>query len=530
MNGREWMYGDRRVAGYIKGVDKFIDVATANKENGFIRCPCVQCRNNKEYSSSKIIRGHLIMKGFMPNYNCWTKHGERGVMMEDGEEEDDDNNYHHMFPEYSDTAMEDNGEERGEERASDEPADELGRVISDAKRDCETENEKLKLEGMLEDHKKLLYPNCEDGSTKLGTTLELLRWKAECGLTDSSFEKMLKIMKPKFPKHNELPESTYEAKKTLCPLGLDVQKIHACINDCILYRGKEYENLDKCPLCNALRYKIRRDDPGDVEGEPLRKRVPAKVMWYAPIIPRLKRMFRNKEHARLLRWHKEDRKKDGKLRHPADGSQWRKIERDFPDFAGDARNLWFGLSTDGMNPFGEQSCSHSTWPVTLCIYNLPPWLCMKRKFIMMPVLIQGPKQPGNDIDVYLRPLVEELRHPADGSQWRKIERDFPDFAGDARNLWFGLSTDGMNPFGEQSCSHSTWPVTLCIYNLPPWLCMKRKFIMMPVLIQGPKQPGNDIDVYLRPLVEELLQLWGKPGVVCGMRTNRSNLIYEGCYS
>ena len=37
--------------------------------------------------------------------------------------------------------------------------------------------------------------------------------------------------------------------------------------------------------------------------------------------------------------------------------------------------------------------------------------------------------------------------------------------------------------------------------------MKRKFMMMPVLIQGPKQPGNDIDVYVRPLVEELLQLW-----------------------
>jgi hypothetical protein len=70
----------------------------------------------------------------------------------------------------------------------------------------------------------------------------------------------------------------------------------------------------------------------------------------------------------------------------------------------------------------------------------------------------------------------------------------------------------MNPFGEQSCSHNTWPITLCIYNLPPWLCMKRKFIMMPVLIQGPKQPGNVIDVYLRPLVDEVLQLWDKPGV------------------
>ena len=105
-----------------------------------------------------------------------------------------------------------------------------------------------------------------------------------------------------------------------------------------------------------------------------------------------------------------------------------------------------------------------------------------------------------------------LRHPADGRQWRNIGREFPDFAGEARNLYFGLSTNGMNPFGEQSCSHSTWPVTLCIYNLPPWLCMKRKFIMMPVLIQGPKQPGNNIDVYLRPLVDELLELWAKPGV------------------
>ena len=39
--------------------------------------------------------------------------------------------------------------------------------------------------------------------------------------------------------------------------------------------------------------------------------------------------------------------------------------------------------------------------------------------------------------------------------------------------------------------------------------MKRKFIMMPMLIQGPKQPGNDIDVYLRPLIDELLILWNK---------------------
>ena len=131
-------------------------------------------------------------------------------------------------------------------------------------------------------------------------------------------------------------------------------------------------------------------------------------MWYSPIIPRLKRLFRNKDNAKLMRWHKEERKQDSMLRHPTDGSQWRKIDRTYPELDLDARNIRFDLSTDGMNSFGEMSSGHSTWHVTLCMYNLPPWLCMKRKFIMMPVLITGPKQPGNDIDMYLRPLVEEL--------------------------------------------------------------------------------------------------------------------------
>ena len=45
---------------------------------------------------------------------------------------------------------------------------------------------------MLEDHKKGLYTNCEDGNTKLGTVLELLQWKAENAVADKGFEKLLK--------------------------------------------------------------------------------------------------------------------------------------------------------------------------------------------------------------------------------------------------------------------------------------------------------------------------------------------------
>ena len=128
-----WMYGERRSSEFIAGLHKFLDVAEANKVNNFMPCPCDKCRNVREYSDPRTIQDHMIWKGFMPSYNCWTKHGERGVTMEDNEEEEDDDNYP-MFPEEcGDTVMEDVEEEGGEHRASDEPADGLGGVISDAK-------------------------------------------------------------------------------------------------------------------------------------------------------------------------------------------------------------------------------------------------------------------------------------------------------------------------------------------------------------------------------------------------------------
>ena len=37
--------------------------------------------------------------------------------------------------------------------------------------------------------------------------------------------------------------------------------------------------------------------------------------------------------------------------------------------------------------------------------------------------------------------------------------------------------------------------------------MKESFFMMSLLIPGPSQPGKEIDVYLRPLVDELKELW-----------------------
>src|SRR3990170_5116853 len=217
---RQWMYGDRRTSEYIDGMHNFLEVAEANKQNGFMYCPCTVCGNMKDYSDSKTLHLHLLYKGFMPHYNVWTKHGERGVMMEYNEEEEDDDNY--VPPEYGDAAT---GEAEDQEEPDVVPDDDLRQVIVDAKEKCESEKEKLKFDRMLEDHKKGLYPNCEDGNTKLGTVLELLQWKAENAAPDKGFEKLLKILKKKLPKDNELSDSTYAAKKVVCPLGLEVQKI-----------------------------------------------------------------------------------------------------------------------------------------------------------------------------------------------------------------------------------------------------------------------------------------------------------------
>jgi hypothetical protein len=116
-------------------------------------------------------------------------------------------------------------------------------------------------------------------------------------------------------------------------------------------------------------------------------------------------LFANPEDAKLMSWHASDEhKNDGKLRHPANGKQWQQFNDKHRDFADETRNVRFTLSTDGMNSFAESSSKHSTWPVILTIYNLPPWLMQKRKYILLTILIFGPTQPRFDPDVIFEAL------------------------------------------------------------------------------------------------------------------------------
>ncbi|CAM8986708.1 unnamed protein product [Rhodiola kirilowii] len=47
-----------------------------------------------------------------------------------------------------------------------------------------------------------------------------------------SFTESLALVKDMLPEGNTLPNRTYEAKKVMCPMGLEYKKMHACPNAC----------------------------------------------------------------------------------------------------------------------------------------------------------------------------------------------------------------------------------------------------------------------------------------------------------
>lgn len=62
-----------------------------------------------------------------------------------------------------------------------------------------------------------------------------------------------------------------------------------------------------------------------------------------------------------------------------------------------------------MVPFRMLNSTYSTWSIILIPYNLPLWLCMKRSSLILSAIILGEKVPRNDINIYLEPLIQELK-------------------------------------------------------------------------------------------------------------------------
>ncbi|GJU22217.1 protein kinase, ATP binding site-containing protein [Tanacetum coccineum] len=206
-----------------------------------------------------------------------------------------------------------------------------------------------------------LYPGC-DYVTRLDFMAKFTHFKVKGKLTDSIFNEMLEFFQFVFPpsKGYKLPPSNYAIKKIFKMTGLGYESIHACVNDCFLFRGEDNKDKQFCPMCNTSRWK---------DNNTTGKKVPKKVLRYFPIIPRLQRLYKSSHTAKEMTWHAT-----GKCTEPDKCNTRLMIEH--------GRSLTPGIQILKQN---------------------------QETYLIPTLLIPGPKSSGKDIDVYLRPLIDDLK-------------------------------------------------------------------------------------------------------------------------
>ncbi|KAL2922688.1 Cadherin EGF LAG seven-pass G-type receptor 1 [Bienertia sinuspersici] len=377
---------------YVKGVDNFLNFALSNvreedKEIVTIRCPCNNCQIIL-FKRNSDVRLDLLKWGIYDKYSVWEFHGE---VLEDVRA---DNNYNDFNCD-NDIGITMLQDAFGVASMNVGVEDEL---VNDNENVLEEPNENAKKFYRL--LKQDQEPLTVKGMTmaKLAYIVKLLHMKVLYNWCDSSSDSLLKFERQAWGIN--IPDSYYEAKKLIKDLGLDYLKIDAFENDCILY-WKENENLNECPTCGLLRWKNVNDN--SLKGV----KVLHKVLRYFPLKPRLQRLYMSRKMAKDMQWQKEEILDDNIMRHPCDSYAWKSFDEEYGDFAKEARNVRLGLACDGFQPFNNSQ--HSIWPVVLIPYSLSPWICVKPHSFLLNLLIPGPSSPWRNIDVYLRPLIEELK-------------------------------------------------------------------------------------------------------------------------
>ena len=220
---RSWMNAKRFTPEYRDGVKAFLEYAEKNTPNhkGLFLCPCNKCLNCSRLDSLQV-KSHLICNGFMQNYKVWIWHGEDVQLAKETQPGTSRPSPSNVEMPEKDDYLEEMINDLGEEA--------FVRQVVDRTADIDKDTP--------------LYPGTS--VKRAVAVLKLINVKAKNGWTDKSFTELLEVLKTLLPPDNTLPERNYDAKKLLCPMGLDVEKIHACPNDCILYRN-EYAHYSRCP-------------------------------------------------------------------------------------------------------------------------------------------------------------------------------------------------------------------------------------------------------------------------------------------
>lgn len=84
-----------------------------------------------------------------------------------------------------------------------------------------------------------------------------------------------------------------------------------------------------------------------------------------------------------------------------------------------------------------------------------------------------------------------------------------------------MSFDEFQPYSSNLPPYNCWPAYVFLYNLPPDRVLKEDSMFLTLVIPGPKHLGQDIDIFLQPLIDELKVLWkdGLDMYDCSTKTN-----------
>ncbi|WVZ94448.1 hypothetical protein U9M48_040337 [Paspalum notatum var. saurae] len=185
--------------------------------------------------------------------------------------------------------------------------------------------------------------------------------------SNQCFNDLVQLIGDVLPQPHKLPNDMYQCKRLTKSLSMGYEKIDMCTNNCMLF-WDDHKDEKKCLNYGKGRYVEVVNENGE------------KVYV----------------------------KTRGVMAHPVDSDAWKGLDEFDPQFTKDARNIHFGLATNGFTPFNESTPSYSCWSVFAIPYN-PPSMCMKYEFMFLCLIIPGPKHLGPKLNVMLQSLIKELK-------------------------------------------------------------------------------------------------------------------------
>nr|GEV76641.1 hypothetical protein [Tanacetum cinerariifolium] len=246
---------------FYTGLKKFVKhCKPLVNSSGNIKCPCKSC-HLVSWVSIRNLSDHITNYGWDPSYKTWIHHSEPNLtppVIDNTRQSQmsymtaclNDLSYIPLNNEQNKPTQEDIGE------TSNEP----------------TQAKRNDFEELYASANEELYPDC-DYVTRLDFMAKFTYFKV---------------------KGYKLPPSYYAIKNIFKTIGLGYESIHACVNDCFLFRSEDNKDVHFCPVCNTSRWKDS-NTPG--------KKVLKKLLRYFSIIPRLQRMYKSSHTTKEMTWH-----------------------------------------------------------------------------------------------------------------------------------------------------------------------------------------------------------------------------------